>query len=94
MRGNSRRYVFFLAMLLVIGPGMAWAGPPASAQDRGQTYNGARDQDYSKNKNYQQGVRDGQNDRMHNRDHSKKRHFKKDEDQKAYEQGYQKGREK
>ena len=27
----------------------------------------------------------------HNKDHSKKRHFKKDEDQKAYEAGYQKG---
>lgn len=50
------------------------------------------DQDYSKNKNYQQGVREGQDDRAHSRDHSKKRHFKKDEDQKAYEAGYQKGR--
>jgi len=50
------------------------------------------EQDYSKNKTYQQGVREGQADRAHNRDHSKKRHFKKDEDQKAYETGYQKGR--
>jgi len=50
------------------------------------------DQDYSKNKTYQQGVREGQDDRTHSRDHSKKRHFKKDEDQKAYEAGYQKGR--
>jgi len=49
-------------------------------------------QDYSKNKTYQQGVREGQADRAHNRDHSKKRSFKKDEDQKAYEAGYQKGR--
>jgi hypothetical protein len=47
--------------------------------------------DYSKNKTYQQGVREGQDDHAHNRDHSKKRHFKKDEDQKAYEAGYQKG---
>jgi hypothetical protein len=49
------------------------------------------DQNYSKNKKYQQGVREGQDDHTHNRDHSKKRHFKKDEDQKAYEAGYQKG---
>jgi hypothetical protein len=50
------------------------------------------DQDYSKSKTYQQGVREGQDDRAHSKDHSKKRHFKKDEDQKAYEAGYQKGR--
>ncbi|HTA69265.1 MAG TPA: hypothetical protein VK776_13335 [Bryobacteraceae bacterium] len=49
------------------------------------------DQDYSKNKTYQQGVREGQADHAHNKDHSKKRHYKKDEDQKAYESGYQKG---
>jgi hypothetical protein len=36
-------------------------------------------------------MREGQNDHAHNRDHSKKRHFTKDEDQKAYEAGYQKG---
>jgi hypothetical protein len=47
--------------------------------------------DYSKNKTYQQGMREGKDDQAHNRDHSKKRHFKKDDDQKAYEAGYQKG---
>ncbi|MGA3189351.1 MAG: hypothetical protein ABSF22_19785 [Bryobacteraceae bacterium] len=47
--------------------------------------------DYSKTKQYQQGVREGQDDHAHNKDHSKKRHFKKDEDQQAYEAGYQKG---
>ena len=60
------------------------------AQERGDQ-NQVHDQDYSKNKNYQQGMRDGQDDRSHNRDHSKKRHFKKDEDQRAYEAGYQQG---
>jgi hypothetical protein len=45
--------------------------------------------DYSKNKNYQQGMREGRDDSAHNRDHYKKHHFKKDEDQKAYEAGYQ-----
>ncbi len=58
----------------------------APFQDQGH------DQDYSKNKTYQQGMREGQADHAHNRDHSKNRHFKKDEDQKAYEAGYQKGR--
>ena len=48
--------------------------------------------DYSKNKTYQQGMREGKDDKVHSRDHSKKRHFKKDEDQKAYEAGYQQGR--
>jgi uncharacterized membrane protein len=48
--------------------------------------------DYSRNKTYQQGVRDGKNDHTANKDHSKKRHYKKDDDQKAYEAGYQKGR--
>ena len=51
-----------------------------------------QEQDYSKNKTYQQGVREGRDDQAHQRDHSKKRQFKKSEDQKAYEAGYQKGR--
>ena len=50
--------------------------------------------DYSKNKTYQQGMREGKDDQAHNKDHSKKRHFKKDEDQQAYEAGYQKGHSK
>jgi hypothetical protein len=49
----------------------------------------AQNQDYSKNKNYQVGMRDGKDDKAHNRDHSRKRNFKKDEDQRAYESGYQ-----
>ena len=48
-------------------------------------------QDYSKNKRYQQGMHDCQSDRAHKRDHGKKKHFKKDEDQRAYEAGYQRG---
>jgi hypothetical protein len=47
--------------------------------------------DYSKTKQYQQGVREGKDDHTHNKDHSRKRHFNKEEDQKAYEAGYQKG---
>lgn len=60
----------------------------AAQEDRAHV---SQEQDYSKNKNYQQGVREGQDDRKHNLDHSKKRHFKKDEDQNAYETGYQQG---
>jgi hypothetical protein len=52
----------------------------------------AQDPDYSKNKTYQQGVSEGQADHARHNDHGKKHHFKKDEDQKAYEAGYQKGR--
>jgi hypothetical protein len=52
----------------------------------------AQEPDYSHNKNYQQGMREGHADHLHNKDHSKKHHFKKDDDQKAYEAGYQKGR--
>jgi len=51
----------------------------------------SQDQDYSKNKNYQVGVNDGKDDKAHNKDHSRKRKFKKDDDQKAYEAGYQIG---
>jgi hypothetical protein len=60
-------------------------------QDHDQDSSKNKDRDYSNNKRYQQGVREGQNDHARNRDHSKKRHFTKDEDQKAYETGYQKG---
>ena len=58
---------------------------PAPPQDKAQA------QDYSKNKNYQVGTRDGKDDKAHNKDHSRKRKFKKDDDQKAYESGYQQG---
>ncbi len=67
--------------ILALAAGIAFTGGVLQAQDP----------DYSHNKTYQQGVREGQNDHAHNRDHYKKRHFKKDEDQKAYEAGYQKG---
>ena len=59
------------------------------SQARDDANQQGRNEDYSKNRNYQQGMRDGQDDHKHNRDHSKKRHFKKDDDQKAYEAGYQ-----
>jgi hypothetical protein len=85
MRMSLRRSVGVLAVTVGMGiSGGALHAVAAPFQDH--------DQDYSKNKTYQQGVREGQDDRAHSRDHSKKRHFKKDEDQKAYEAGYQKGR--
>jgi hypothetical protein len=82
-----RQCGWVLAVLLGTGipGGTVRAVAPLSSQDQ------AHDQDYSKNKNYQLGVRDGKDDQAHNRDHFRKRKFKKDEDQKAYESGYQKG---
>ena len=77
------------ARVLAVAAGIGLAGGAVQAvaapffQDQGP--------DYSKNKRYQQGMREGQSDQKHNQDHSKKRHFKKDDDQKAYEAGYQKG---
>ena len=88
MRGriNLRQSVVILAVLLgaVLTGGAVRVAAAPLPQDQ-------HDQDYSKNKNYQQGMRDGRDDQAHNRDHYKKRHFKKDEDQKAYEYGYQQG---
>ena len=88
MRMHARHFVRVLAVAASIGISgcMVQAIGAPFFQDQAQT------QDYSKNKTYQQGVREGKDDKAHNRDHSKKRHFKKDEDQKAYEAGYQKGR--
>ncbi|MGD0437888.1 MAG: hypothetical protein ABSB86_15600 [Bryobacteraceae bacterium] len=83
---NSRRLIGVLA--LAVGIGISGGTVQAVAAPFFQDH----DQDYSKNKTYQQGMREGHDDQAHNRDHSKKRHFKKDEDQKAYEAGYQKGR--
>src|SRR5580658_7866827 len=85
MRINSRH----LIGVLTVAVGMAITGGAmqAIAQEQGQS----QGPDYSKNKRYQQGMHEGQADQQHHLDHSKKRHFKKDEDQQAYEAGYQKG---
>ncbi len=85
MRINLKRYAGVVAM--AVGIGFTAATIQAVAAPLFQDH----DQDYSKNKTYQQGVREGKDDQAHHRDHSKKRHYKKDEDQKAYEAGYQKG---
>jgi hypothetical protein len=89
MKMNLKHCVWVLAVAVGIGTsgGTVNAIGAPLFQDQGQGH----DKDYSKTKTYQQGVREGQDDHAHNRDHSKKRHFKKDEDQKAYEAGYQKG---
>lgn len=86
-RMSLRGCVWVLATALGIGitGGAVLVAASPSPQEQ------AHEQDYSKNKVYQQGLREGRDDRAHNRDHSKKRHFKKDDDQKAYETGYQAG---
>jgi hypothetical protein len=85
MRINLKQYVWVAALAAAIGIG------GGAVQAVAAPYFDDQGQDYSKNKTYQQGVREGQDDQAHNKDHSKKRHFKKDDDQKAYEAGYQKG---
>ncbi len=89
MKMNLKRCIWVLTVAVGIGGGAL----QAVAQDHGQdsSNNKAEQRDYSNNKTYQQGVREGRDDQAHKRDHSKKRHFKKDEDQKAYESGYQQG---
>ena len=77
--------VWVLAVALGITGGTARAAASPASQNQGQS------QDYSNSKTYQQGLREGRDDYAHKLDHSKKRHFKKDEDQKAYEAGYQLG---
>jgi hypothetical protein len=83
MRMNLIQCIWVLVVAVGIGGG--------TVQVVAAPFFQGHDQDYSKNKTYQQGVREGEADHAHNRDHSKKRQFKKDEDQKAYEAGYQKG---
>jgi hypothetical protein len=84
IRMNLKQCVWIVAMAacFVITGGTARVAASASPQEQ-------HEQDYSKNKNYQTGVRDGREDGAKNRDHYKTRKFKKDEDQKAYEAGYQ-----
>jgi hypothetical protein len=84
---NFKPYVWVLAVAVGTGitGGTVRALASPAMNDQGQ------EQDYSKNKKYQQGMREGKDDKTHNRDHFRKRHFNKDEDQKAYEAGYQQG---
>jgi len=86
MRMNLRRW----ALALAVTAGMGISGGMA-VQAAGVTFFQDHDQDYSRNKTYQKGMREGRSDGARHKDHSKKRHFNKDEDQKAYEAGYQKG---
>jgi hypothetical protein len=86
MRMNLKQYVWIAAMTLGMGITGGTVRVEASPLPQDQ-----HEQDYSKNKNYQLGMRDGRNDSTHNLDHSKKRNFKKDDDKKDYETGYQAG---
>jgi len=87
MRMNFKAYVWVLALLVCLGVMGSTVRTLASP-----AMNAAGDnQDYSRNKRYQQGMREGRDDKAHNRDHFRKRHFNKDEDNRAYEAGYQQG---
>jgi hypothetical protein len=87
MRMHLKTCVWVLALAVGFGLGgvtvQAVGAPFQDHQDH--------EQDYSKNKTYKQGMREGQSDHAHNKDHSRNRQFKKDDDKKAYEAGYQKG---
>jgi hypothetical protein len=87
VRMNLRQCIWVLALALGMGitGGTMWAAASASPQGQAQS------PDYSKNKNYQVGMRDGKDDKAHSKDHSRKRKFKKDDDHNAYEAGYQEG---
>jgi hypothetical protein len=87
VRMDLKQGIWVLA--LVLGVGITGGTVRAAASPASQEQ--VHEQDYSKNKTYQQGLREGQDDQKRNKDHSKNRHFKKDEDQKAYEAGYQHG---
>ncbi len=86
MRTNLKHCIW----VVTVAVGIGLSGGTVTAL--GSPFIDDHDQDYSKNKTYQQGMREGKNDQAHNRVQSKKRHFKKDEDKKAYDAGYQKGR--
>ena len=85
MRMNFKPYVWVL--VTVLSGGITGGAVRVLASPAGQD----QDHDYSKNKRYQQGLREGRDDVAHNRDHFRQRHFKKDEDQRAYEAGYREG---
>jgi hypothetical protein len=89
VRINLKQCVWMgvLSLGIAITGGAARVAASPSTQEQ-------HDRDYSKNKNYQLGMRDGHDDFAHNRDHYKKRKFKVDDDQKAYEAGYQSGHHK
>jgi hypothetical protein len=90
MRINLRQCVLVLAVAMGICVTGGTLGAAASALPQDQAHV-SQNPDYSKNKTYQQGLKEGRGDQAHNLDHSKKRHFKKDEDRNAYEAGYQQG---
>ena len=90
MNMNLKHSVWVLAVVVGMGVGVGTAPAVAAPQDREQQQQ--HEQDYSKNKTYQQGMREGRSDHARSLDHSKNMRFKKDVDRKAYEAGYQKGR--
>jgi hypothetical protein len=91
MNTNLKHCVWALAVVVGLGVGVGTAPAVAAPQDREQQQQ-QHEQDYSKNKTYQQGMREGRSDHARSLDHSRNRRFKKDVDRKAYEAGYQKGR--
>ena len=92
MNTNLKHCVWVLAVAVGIGVGVGTAPAVAAPFPQDHEQQQQHEQDYSNNKTYQQGVREGRDDHARNKDHSRNRRFKKDVDRKAYEAGYQKGR--
>ena len=92
MNTNLKHCVWVLAVVVGMGVGVGTAPAVAAPFPQDHEQQQQHEQDYSKNKTYQQGMREGRSDHARSLDHSRNRHFKKDEDNKAYEAGYQKGR--
>jgi hypothetical protein len=92
MNTNLKHCVWVLAVVVGMGVGVGTAPAVAAPFSQDHEQQQQHEQDYSKNKTYQQGMREGRSDHARSLDHSKNRRFKKDVDRKAYEAGYQKGR--
>jgi ribosome modulation factor len=97
MRINFKHCVWVLAVgagLGIAGSQAAGASPQDHDRDHKAEQQQARRPDYSKNKTYILGFREGRDDHARNRDHFKTRQFKRDEDRQAYEAGYQNGHDR
>jgi hypothetical protein len=77
---------------LVLAFGLVGSSARAATPAMPKEHHDQRGQDYTNNKNYEKGVREGRDDYSRNRDHFKPRKFKSEEDARAYEIGYQLGR--
>ena len=94
MKFNLRPALWFSALAIVItlcGSQQSAALPlPQGGQNNGG--HDDRNGDFTNNRHYQDGLRDGQEDRANHRDHQYRQNFGNDDnDRRAYEAGYNQG---